>query len=230
MKFTQRIFFGHQSVGVNILDGLREHLKDDSIKIIESRTTVEGDAPCLIHCAIGQNKDPISKLRDFVSLMDNEFGDNVEIACFKFCYIDIQQFTNVDQLFHDYHKELTLLEQRFKKTRFLHITTPLRTTESGLRLILMKLIGRKSQEAGNNLKRQMFNDLMKRQYAKNAALFDLAGIESTHPSGSRCKSNIDGIQVFSLSPEYTDDGGHLNSVGRKIAAKGFLDSIKKMCQ
>lgn len=228
--FAQRIFFGHQSVGTNILDGTKEILNEGQIKIIKSRTTANYDGPCLIHCEIGQNQDPNSKLQDFVSLIKNGIGDNVDVACFKFCYIDIQEFTNVERLFYDYRKELSLLEQTFKKTKFLHITTPLRTNETGPRLIVKKLLGKKSKSVANNLKRQLFNDLMKKQYAESGALFDLAGIESTYLSGSRCKTNFEGEQVFSLVPAYTNDGGHLNNVGRKIVAKGFLDSIRKTIQ
>ena len=53
-------------------------------------------------------------------------------------------------------------------------------------------------------------------------LFDLAGIESTLPDGTRCTQFLDRNRTPGLIPEYTNDGGHLNDVGRAIVATAFL--------
>ena len=109
---TKRIFFGHQSVGSNILDGIGDILTDnEDLKLIESRNPEDCTGSCFFHCRVGTNQDPLSKINDFVSLMETGFGDNVDIACFKFCYIDIQESTNVEQLFKSYRSQMESLVQ-----------------------------------------------------------------------------------------------------------------------
>jgi hypothetical protein len=225
----KRIFFGHQSVGANIIDGLKDIINGEgSLKVIESRNPHDSREPCLYHSRIGKNQDPLSKINDFISLMDSGFGNNVDIACFKFCYIDIQHTTDVHQLFDTYHNAMDSLSRKYHKTQFLHITVPLRTIEYGARNIFNKLLGRKSIAILNNQRRQIFNKLMIQQYNKSGFIFDLARSESTHPNGTSCKISYDGTTVYSLVPQYTDDGGHLNSYGRYFVATRFLESLEHL--
>jgi hypothetical protein len=53
-------------------------------------------------------------------------------------------------------------------------------------------------------------------------IIDIAKIESTYPDGSRCSFTMDGKTYYSMVPEYTSDGGHLNETGRKKVAEQFL--------
>ena len=226
---NKRIFFGHQSVGSNILDGINNILTgDENLKLIESRNPGDCTGPCFFHCRIGKNQDPISKINDFKSLMNSGFGNNVDIACFKFCYIDIQESTNVEQLFETYRNELDLLAQKYKNTTFLHITVPLRTVEHGFRRITKKLLGKKSLAVLKNLNRQAFNEMLVRRYRGTGQVLDLARFESTYPGGQRCKTRSNGTEVYSLVPQYTDDGGHLNARGRIFVAKSFLESLEQL--
>jgi hypothetical protein len=173
---TKRIFFGHQSVGTNILDGVNEILADnEKLKLIESRNLEDFSGPCIYHCKIGANQDPISKINDFVTLIHSSFGNNVDLACFKFCYTDIQELTDVEHLFETYRNEMDPLTQKYQNTTFLHITVPLRTAEYGLTRIVKNLLGRNSIAVIKNLKRQIFNELMIREYNDTGYLFDLAG-------------------------------------------------------
>jgi hypothetical protein len=56
-------------------------------------------------------------------------------------------------------------------------------------------------------------------------MFDLAAVMSTYPDGRRESFRLDGNTYDSLVPAYTDDGGHLNAVGRTHAAAGLVRSI-----
>ncbi len=160
--------------------------------------------------------------------MESGFGNNVDIACFKFCYIDIDESTDIGLLFDTYHSNMEVMTQKFRKTNFLHITVPLRTVEHGIRRIVKKILGKESTQTLKNIKRQLFNNLMIKQYGSTGTLFDLARIESTFLSGLRCRTQHNGNQVYSLVPKYTNDGGHLNILGRKLVAKGFLSTIDNM--
>jgi hypothetical protein len=58
-------------------------------------------------------------------------------------------------------------------------------------------------------------------------ILDIAAIESTKPDGSRQSFELDGVTYFSMVPEYTTDGGHLNEIGRKIVAEQFVAAVGK---
>ena len=65
----------------------------------------------------------------------------------------------------------------------------------------------------NNINRNQFNEILRKEYEGKAPIFDLAKIESTYP---------DGKTSYSMVPDYTYDGGHLNETGRKKAAEQLL--------
>ena len=74
----------------------------------------------------------------------------------------------------------------------------------------------------DNIKRNQFNELIKKEYEEKEPFFDLAKIESSYPSGERASFTKDGKVYYSLVPEYTYDSGHLNEKGRKIVAEQLL--------
>jgi len=226
---NKRIFFGHQSVGNNIIDGLSYlSLEALTLPIVESRLPTNKERPCLYHCRIGQNQEPLSKIEDFVTLMDSGYGNAVEIACFKFCYIDIDRNTNVELLFANYKSAVDSLLSKYKNTRIMHITVPLRTVEPNTMLFLKKLLGKKSIAIADNRNRNFFNYLVKETYNGKQPIFDLAKAESTFPSGRRCKNSVNGDLVYSLVPQYTYDGGHLNKQGQQTMAQHFINSIEQI--
>ncbi len=53
-------------------------------------------------------------------------------------------------------------------------------------------------------------------------IFDLSKVESTYLDGSRESFEKDDGTYYALSPDYTYDGGHLNELGRKLAAKELI--------
>jgi len=61
-------------------------------------------------------------------------------------------------------------------------------------------------------------------------IFDLAKIESTFPDGRRASFTKDGKTYYSMVPDYTYDGGHLNELGRKIAAEQLLFLLANLFQ
>ncbi len=61
-----------------------------------------------------------------------------------------------------------------------------------------------------------------KQYEGKEPIFDIAKIESTFPDGTRSSFTKDGKTYYSMVPEYTYDGGHLNETGRKKVAEQLL--------
>jgi lysophospholipase L1-like esterase len=70
--------------------------------------------------------------------------------------------------------------------------------------------------------RQNYNTLLSDAYFKTEPVFDLALIESVSPEGFRCYASKGAQKVSLMAPEYTEDGGHLNSQGRKKVAEQLL--------
>src|SRR5689334_6048679 len=104
---NHRIFFGHQSVGENLLAGVKTAAP--ALRIVETRDAVDG--PGLYHAKIGRNEAPLTKLEDFERVLD-KLGPNLDVALVKLCYIDFSPSTDVDALFTAYQAMLERLEKK----------------------------------------------------------------------------------------------------------------------
>jgi hypothetical protein len=202
------LFFGHQSVGRNILDGVSSVYAEKDVAapaITEVRSGSE-EADGFVHAAIGKNGDPIGKLAAFDSLLRAGQAERAEIALMKFCYVDIRWDTDVDAVFARYRATLGALERDFPDVMFLHVTTPLTADPSGIKNRLKVLLGR-----DDNVARERYNQLLREAYGDR--VFDLAAIESTAPDGRR------GTVLYS---GYSSDGAHLNETGAAVVAAALL--------
>jgi lysophospholipase L1-like esterase len=154
--------------------------------------------------------------------MENGLGEKSDIAFFKFCNVDINSKTDVKALFNEYSKALASLKAKYPNTVYVHMTSPVRIVQTGIKVPLKKLLGKPIDGYDDNAKREEYNELMRKAYAVKEPLFDLAMIESTLPDGSRTTFTKDGREYAYLAPEYTKDGGHLNEKGRKIVGEQLL--------
>jgi len=224
----KRIFFGHQSVGYNIVDGITDIINErDYIKlnIVEAREPSAMDEPVFAHSQVGMNTKPFSKIERFVEIMDSGVGSKVDIAFFKFCYVDIMRYSNPQEIFDGYSAAMTELKDRYPNTKFLHVTVPIRSVPKGAKRYLkqtVKLIIGKPGFFEDNMMRLRYNDLLNNAYSKTGFFFDLALIESVNASGFGCYALKGTEKISVMAPEYTEDGGHLNSLGRKKAAEQLL--------
>ena len=216
-------FFGHQSVGKNILDGINDISESvaNKINIVESRVVNE-NAVALYHANVGKNVDPRSKINDFRELIENGIGGKADVAFFKFCYIDFNQDTDVKSTFLNYQQTMKSLKENYPQTIFIHFTVPLVEARLGLKGYVKKIIGRYDTKREGNIKRNQFNTMLKAEYEGKEPIFDLAGIESTYPDGKNETFEKDGRTYYALAPLYTNDGSHLNKTGRKVVASKLL--------
>ena len=222
---SKRILFGHQSVGSNIISGVEEIMSvHKQVKMNISR--VEGAAtilkPGFYHFGVGRNADPRSKIDDFVHRLRAGLGSDVDMAFFKFCYVDFDAATDAGALFRDYQRAMTDLKKEFPKIVFAHVTVPLVTVQSGPKAWVKKILGKTVYGTEDNYRRNEFNTLLLATYTGIEPVFDLAKMESTYPDGARSKTVSNNREIFVLAPEYTSDGGHLNQAGRVRLAAEFL--------
>lgn len=221
----KKLFFGHQSVGFNIVDGLNDivqQLPKISLNIKKTNDPDELNKPLFAHSSVGQNKDPISKCDDFKRIIENGIGDRVDIAFFKFCYVDITTETDLNNIFEVYKDTMDYLGKKYSNIVFIHITVPLRVYQTGPKAWIKKIIGRQIGGYSNNIKRNQFNEMLRKEYEGKVPFFDLAKIESTFPDGKRMIIEKKGEMFYSLVRDYTDDGGHLNKTGRIKVAEQLL--------
>ena len=216
---SNAIYFGHQSVGFNIVSGIQEILKDNSRvhlnlkEIITSDTTLQ--IPAFLHSPIGRNGEPISKIDDFVQFIKQN-GDKLDIAFMKLCYVDITRKTDVDKLFSYYKASMDSIENIYPNLQIVHFTVPLTLKPTGIKGLIKKLI-----RMDNNVFRSRYNELIRKSYPENK-VFDIAGFESTYPDGTRYTY---GLGIPGLIPDYASDEGHLNSRGRLHIASKLLEKM-----
>jgi hypothetical protein len=221
----RRIFFGHQSVGANILSGIQALSRDGTfaIEVVEGRSSeVLSSRPALAHAGIGRNLDPISKIRDFAEVMRAGMGAKADIAFLKFCYVDFQSDSNIQEVFDQYKATLAALKIEFPRTTFVHVTAPLTVVQRGPKAVLKSILGKKPAGVTANIARQKFNEMLRHEYEGKAPIFDLAAVESTYPDGSKATFQADSKSYPKLIDDYTSDGGHLNENGARWVAAHLI--------
>jgi lysophospholipase L1-like esterase len=228
----KKIFFGHQSVGDNLVQGIRDLMATDprlQIHIVTSAEpqTVAGAA--FVEAHIGVNRNPGSKAAAFSEVLDKGFGKQGGIALYKYCYIDFNSTTDVSQVFDNYQKSVGELKRKYPLLILVHSTVPLTTEEQSARVKdRMKTTLRRMLGRDPNVKRNQFNRLLKQAYGGKGPIFDIAEIESTHSDGSRSYFSRGGLKIYTLAPEFTTDGGHLNEAGRRAGAEQLLALLARL--
>jgi len=222
-----RVFFGHQSVGMNVLDAVSGVYATHGIAaptIEQSGTQPDRDGGFIDHAFIGENEKPWLKIQDFDAKMRSGVGHQVDVALMKLCYVDITANTDIGALFAKYRETLVTLEQDFPKVAFVHVTVPLMTEQGQLSKLKSRLTGNTRYGSAENAARERLNAQIRREYADDY-LFDLAAVESTPPDGSRATGTYRGQQYYHLCDGYASDLGHLNGEGARVAAIAWLRSI-----
>jgi hypothetical protein len=221
------MFFGHQSVGQNILDGLEQLASDPRYALnvcwVSQWSELSSWCPELSHGtgglgnnAVGANYEPETKIASFDTYMrDGGMGGKVAIALFKLCYVDIAEDTNVGTLFAAYKAEMESLESAYASTIFVYVTVPLLPSDDL-----------------SNVRHNDYNKLV-RDYCtqNNKPLYDLADVESVGRNGAACSFQYGGGTYSKLCADWRGSDAHLNEDGGRRAAKAmmlmFVDILKK---
>jgi hypothetical protein len=200
-----RWFFAHASVGSNMVDGLAELRVENRdafpITTVFSDVTPPADTKLgVVYERSRGNPGWKAKIDGFETLVRSGWhSPRVDVVLNKLCYIDYRAS------FRYYAQSMATLEAEFPETTFVYMTMPL-TTTADIR----------------NLLRNRFNTALRRWTAEtHRPLFDVADIEARDAEGRECAFEIAGRSFQRLFRGYTDDGGHLNAEGRRMAALGF---------
>lgn len=221
----KKIYFGHQSVGNNIIMGVMDVVSENSqvkLNIVETSDPDLFSTPLFAHSLVGKNQDPLSKNRAFTEAVENGIGGKADFAFFKYCYIDVPKDADVESLFSEYKETMTALKAKYPDTLFVHVTVPLTVVQTGPKVLVKRIIGRPIGGYDENIRRNEFNLLLKKEYESKEPIFDLAEAESVYPDGRKESFESGGKKYAALIPEYSYDGRHLDEKGRKIVAEKLL--------
>lgn len=225
----RQIFFGHQSVGGNILDGVAGLLRENPhirLTVVQSRD-LRPAGPALRHAGVGRNDYPLEKIEDFVGVASSTFGPEGGVAMVKLCYTDIHEDTDPVALLAEYRRRMDDLRQANPGLTIVHFTVPLTGVENWKGRLRAALTGQPTQRVRNAL-RHRYNELLREAYAGREPLFDIARLESTLPDGSRVFYRQGDAEIPLLASQYTEDGGHLNAAARRMVAEQFLVTLARL--
>lgn len=222
----RRVVFGHQSVGGNVVEGLTRLAAEHggALRVAELKAPARLEAGTFAHAYVDRNGAPLEKLESFDRLLAS-LPEPPDVALVKFCWIDIEAGTDVAKLFAAYQAKLQALKQRYPRTVFVHVTTPLTTIQSGPKAWLKRAMGKSPWGLVENERREAYNALLRSAYEGKEPLFDLARLEAHGPDGAEARTGA----TLVLAGANTDDGGHLNGAAQaRIAAilVNYLASLR----
>lgn len=226
----KRIFFGHQSVGQNIMSGLGEVMQSNpavKLDIRETSRPEDFERPVFAHARIGENMNPKSKIDHFRRIMEGGVGRRADIVYFKLCYVDVDRTTDVEALFRYYDEAMTGLAGEFPNLRIVTVTVPLTTVPAGIKAEIKRMLGGSLSVQDDNVKRNVFNEMLRTRYG--ASVFDLAESEAAMPDGGKAFFTKGNETFHALNPAFSDDGGHLNKAGRNVVATDLLRFVADLC-
>jgi hypothetical protein len=226
-----RVFFAHQSVGANIVEGIKVLQNEQGsavLNVIDMSAAENAPSGFFAHARLGVNGDPKGKTDAFVSALEGGLGGRLDVAFQKYCFADIDERTDVPALFENYRQAMIRLHHEFPHLRIVHMTTPLVQAQGGPKAVVKKIIGRAPDHYEANMARERFNALLRQEYQGREPLFDLSSLEASDPSGTLEPLHFRGATVLQLRPEYTSDGAHLNSDTAKRVAAALLVTLSEV--
>jgi hypothetical protein len=206
------VFFGHQSVGTNILEGLGSLSREAGIAV----EVGEG--------SVGANQQPLSKFEDFARYAESVPPGSMQLMLVKLCYADFEPSTDVAPMVEAYKSAVDRVRKAQPGVRIVHVTPPLFARPSGMKSSVKRTLGKPVWEEQANARNAEFREKLLAAFPGEPVL-DLATLESTRPDGTREQYEIDGKMIPMLWPGFSSDGGHLNDTGKRVAAKAFAHAL-----
>ena len=194
------IYFGHQSVGHNLMQGVDAWIEASGDGPRRGGDLASAGTGWWIDGYVGENTKPLTKLAAFQANVTAHCAQ-LDIAFVKFCYVDSDWFNGSTQtpatLLAAYQDMVAAVHDACPALQLVHLTMPLQTS--------------------GNAEREQYNDLVRAEYGSK--VLDIALLESTRPDGSRAR---DGSNVPVLFADYTDDGGHPNAAASRTLAAALI--------
>jgi hypothetical protein len=227
---TRTVYFGHQSVGNDVLAGVRRWNDELAlgVRLVQTRDPASVTGPALVHFLAGQNGDFASKNAALLRFLDGRSGADNAIVLLKYCYVDVHSGSDVRSQFDEYLDTAATIAVDHPDAVLVHTTIPITSIVEGpIKARAKHLLGRNTLRAAA-VRRHRYNAFVRAEFSGREPLFDIALAESTRPDGKRDGFVEDGEDIETLAPEYTSDGGHLNGLGQRTVAASFLNALAEV--
>ena len=223
---SRTIYFGHQSVGRDLIAGI-DRLNNDraiGLSLIQTDDPNSLAGPAFVHFLAGSNRDYASKNAALLRLLKTRKRADGAIVLLKYCYVDIRDDLNPDVIFASYCEMTETIQSEYLDVTVVHATMPLTTVESVFRARTRQIMGRPTLRKAS-IARHRYNELLRGEFAGNDPIFDLARVEATRPDGTLSTFVSHGSPIETLTPENTYDGGHLTPQCQLAAAGALLNVL-----
>jgi hypothetical protein len=210
------VYFEHASVGQNIVDGigaLGGRYTSGRVSWSSTYPTWTGDPAWFdTHDGLADNHrgNPggAEKISFFQAAITPTLASKIDVASFKFCYIDTP--ADAAALFSSAKSAMEGLQAAYPAVVFVWWTMPI------------------ERDGAAPAQRQAYNDSVRAYCAANDQwLLDIAALESHDDSGTAVVDVSDRELLYS---GYTDDGGHLNAAGAAKLAKAYWKLIAEIAR
>jgi hypothetical protein len=84
-------------------------------------------------------------------------------------------------VFEHYRATMARLRAAFPQVQFIHVTVPLTELQTGPKAAIKRLLLQPPAGYGDNLRREQFNELMRREYKNRESIFDLGQLAQEEP-------------------------------------------------
>ena len=220
------IYFGHQSVGRDLIAGIKRLNHDGAIglSLIQTEDPTSLTGPAFVHFLAGSNRDYASKNAALLRLLKTRKQADEAIVLLKYCYVDIGGDLDPDTLFSAYCEMMETIQSEYPDVTVVHSTIPLTTVESVFRAGANQIMGRPTLRNAS-IARHRYNELLRTEFGGTQPIFDLARVEATRPDGTLAGFMSRGSLVETLASENTYDGGHLTPECQLVAAEELLNVL-----
>lgn len=203
-----RVYFEHASVGSNVFSDAENGF--DALTAANGRygsdrvTWADSTDPAWFEAHRGLadnsrgNPGADAKIRSFTTSLTPTLAQRVDVASFKFCWIDTPR--SAEELFQSARIEMESLQKAYPSVVFVWWTMPLERDRA-----------RSSRQKYNNLVREYCS-------THNQWLLDIAALESHDDAGNLV---ADGKGRELQYSGYSSDGGHLSLEGKVKIAKAY---------
>jgi mannan endo-1,4-beta-mannosidase len=221
---SRSVFFVHNSVGDNIVSGLRAvapGLTITNAVTSGGQPSATGFSELYMNTYAANtgnpipsfNGRPLDKITYFETLMDNG-GRNAQIAFFKFCYVDFDNnLPEPEVLIPAYESMLNTLQARYPNVTFVHMTAPLYVYN----------------QSWHNRKQHALNNWLRSTYP--GRVFDLAAIQAVNANGTAAPTALSpsvGAPTLSTDWAANANDSHLNSAGGQRVASGLISFLAQV--
>ncbi len=220
---STRVFFGHQSVGADTIEGMAAlGFGDPWVYWAFPDDAGYNGGAYFGQEMIGENRHPAGKVEAFRAFMiDDAYGARVDLAGFKLCFQDFEDDAGGDAagssaelaaLELTYAAAIDQVRAQFPGVRLFHVTPP--------------LVAAAEWSADQNAARVALGDWLKHTYGPTDVIFDLQDVESIDPSTQqRCTA----MGAWALcDANAADDHAHLSTGGKERMAKAMMTMVHRV--